>query len=74
MAVANLQSCVDFVKICQPASAKRNSQSVVHRRSTDSRLCLGTVPSTVQKGEMVTALYSLTFSPVTKRVLLCLCV
>lgn len=69
MAVANLQSCADFVKICQPASAKRNSQSVVHRCSAGSRICVGIVSVTVRKGE---TLYSLTFSPATKRVLLCL--
>lgn len=66
MAVANLQSCVDFVKICQSASAKRNSQSVVHRCSAGSRICLRTVPMTVQKGETVTTLYFLTFSLATK--------
>lgn len=72
MAIANLQRCADFVKICQPASAKRNSQSVVHRSSAGSRICLGIISVTVQKGETGTALYSLIFSPATKRVLLCL--
>lgn len=67
VAVANLQSCVDFVKICQPVSAKRDSQSVVHRCSAGSRICIGTISMTVQKGETITALHSQTFSPATKR-------
>lgn len=56
VAVANLQSFIGFVKICQPASSKRNSQCVVHRCSAGSRICLGIISAT----ETSTALYSLT--------------